>query len=88
MAKLTDEDKILRTKIIRRLKELRQSVTNNQTEFANDLGLDKQLINSWESLNNERGVSIYSINKICIALNISLKEFFDSSIFVNESDIS
>lgn len=81
MAKLTEEDKILRSKIILRLKELRESSTHKQTVFAHEMGLDKQLINSWESLNNNRGISIYSINKICIVLKISLKEFFNSDIF-------
>lgn len=86
MPKLSEEDKTLRTKIILRIVELRGNKTPKQVEFANELGLDKQQINSWESLSNDRGISIYSINKICKGLNKSLKEFFDSPIFNDEDD--
>lgn len=81
MAALSEQDKVLRIKIILRIKELRGTTTDTQTEFAHELGLDKQLLNSWESLSNERGVSIYSINKICKGAGKTLKEFFDSPIF-------
>lgn len=81
MAKLTDLDKALRAKIILRVKELRKQYEDNQSKFAGELGLDKQLLNSWESVSNNRGISIYSLNKICKGLNISLKDFFDSPIF-------
>lgn len=84
MPKLSEEDKALRTKIILRIVELRGKKTSKQIEFADKLGLDKQQINSWESLSNDRGISIYSINKICKGLNTSLKEFFDSPIFNDE----
>lgn len=81
MAKLSELDKKLRTKIILRVKELREEYENNQSKFAGELGVDKQLLNNWESLSNNRGISIYSISKICQGLNISLKDFFDSTIF-------
>jgi len=85
MPKLSEEDKILRNKIIARIVELRGKKTPKQSEFANEIGLDKQQLNSWESFSNNRGISIYSINKICKGLNKSLKEFFDSSIFNDEN---
>ncbi|NML72016.1 helix-turn-helix transcriptional regulator [Chryseobacterium sp. RP-3-3] len=81
MAKLNELDKELRTKIILRVRELREEYEDNQSKFAGELGLDKQLLNNWESLSNNRGISIYSINKICKGLDISLKDFFDSTIF-------
>lgn len=85
MPKLSEEDKALRTKIILRIIELRGNKTDKQIEFAHELGVDKQQINSWESLSNDRGISIYSINKICNGLNKTLKEFFDSPIFIDEN---
>jgi len=85
MPKLSEEDKILRKRIILRIIELRGTKIDKQVDFAHELGLDKQQINSWESLSNNRGISIYSINKICKGLNKTLKEFFDSPIFDDES---
>ena len=68
----------LRTKIAERIKELRESSGKNQTEFAYDLGIDKQTLYRLES---GRGATIYSINKFCKIRGIMLAEFFDSPLF-------
>ena len=68
----------LRKKIALRIKELRQSSGKNQTEFAYDLGIDKQTL---YRLENGRGATIYSINKFCKVREITLSQFFDSPLF-------
>ncbi|MET3036085.1 helix-turn-helix transcriptional regulator [Chryseobacterium sp. NRRL B-14859] len=84
MAKLSEEDKLLRIKIAKRLKKLRTESGNIQSKFASDNEMDRQLLNSWENINNERGMTIYSINRICKIINITLKDFFDDPIFRDE----
>ena len=68
----------LRDKIAERIKELRESSGKSQTEFAYDLGIDKQTLYRLES---GRGATIYSINKFCKVRGITLSEFFDSAVF-------
>jgi transcriptional regulator with XRE-family HTH domain len=68
----------LRDKIAERIKELRESSGKNQTEFAYDLGVDKQTLYRLES---GRGATIYSINKFCQVRGITLSQFFDSEVF-------
>jgi transcriptional regulator with XRE-family HTH domain len=68
----------LRNKIAERLKELRESSGKNQTEFAYDLGIDKQTLYRLET---GRGATIYSINKFCKVRGITLSQFFDSPLF-------
>jgi transcriptional regulator with XRE-family HTH domain len=72
----------LRKKIAERIKELRESSGKNQTEFAYDLGIDKQTMYRIES---GRGATIYSINKFCKARGITLSHFFDSPLFKDSS---
>ena len=84
MAKLSEEDKLLRIKIAKRLKKLRSESGNIQSKFATDNEMDRQLLNSWENINNDRGMTIYSINRICKIININLKDFFDDPIFKEE----
>lgn len=81
MSKLTEDDIILRNKITQRLINLRESTGLTQSEFARMYEIDRQQINRWESFESERGVTIYTINRFCRILKISLKEFFDDSIF-------
>lgn len=71
-------DTELRKKIAERIKELRESSGKNQTEFAYDLGIDKQTLYRLES---GRGATIYSINKFCKIRQITLSDFFDSPLF-------
>lgn len=68
----------LRDKIAQRIKELRESSGKNQTEFALELGIDKQTLHRLET---GRGATIYSINKFCKVRAITLTQFFDSPIF-------
>jgi transcriptional regulator with XRE-family HTH domain len=68
----------LRDKIAARIKELRESSGKSQTEFALELGVDKQTLHRLES---GRGATIYSINKFCKVIGITLSEFFDSVVF-------
>ncbi|MCQ9637909.1 helix-turn-helix domain-containing protein [Chryseobacterium sp. WG14] len=84
MAKLSEEDKLLRIKIAKRLKKIRSESGNIQSKFATDNEMDRQLLNSWENINNDRGMTIYSINRICKIINITLKDFFDDPIFKEE----
>lgn len=79
MAKLDEKDLELKAKITRRLIELRSTSGKNQTDFAYEYGKDKQTQNKWET--GARGASIYTINKFCKAIDITLSEFFDSPIF-------
>ncbi|MEO5563667.1 MAG: helix-turn-helix transcriptional regulator [Chitinophagaceae bacterium] len=75
---LDKSDIELKKKIALRLKELRESSGKNQTEFAYDLGIDKQTL---YRLEKGRGASIYTIYKVCKLRGMSLSQFFDSSVF-------
>ena len=76
MAELEKEDIILKNKIADRIQSLRIKTGLSQSEFAQKHDIDRQIINRWES-NNKRGITIYTINKFCKMIGISLKEFFD-----------
>jgi transcriptional regulator with XRE-family HTH domain len=84
-AKLDEQDLLLRGAIAKRIKELRKSSGKKQNHFANEnLETDKQTLHRLES---GRGASIYSINKFCNSIGITLKDFFDSPLFkiINKS---
>ncbi|CAM3474851.1 helix-turn-helix transcriptional regulator [Flavobacterium chungbukense] len=81
MGKLRAEDIILRDQIKKRLKELREKASQNKSGLANDIEVDRQNFHAWEKLDITRGISIYSIGRICTAFGITLKDFFDSDIF-------
>jgi transcriptional regulator with XRE-family HTH domain len=68
----------LRDKIAARIKELREKSGKSQTEFALELGVDKQTLHRLES---GRGATIYSINKFCMVVGIGLGEFFEEGVF-------
>lgn len=76
MAELEKEDIILKNKIADRIQSLRIKTGLSQSEFAQKHDIDRQIINRWES-NNKRGITIYTINKFCKMIGISLKDFFD-----------
>jgi transcriptional regulator with XRE-family HTH domain len=79
MARILDKiDTDLKKAIALRFRELRESSGKNQTQFAYDYGKDKQTQNRFEK---GRGATIYTINKFCAALDISISEFFDSPLF-------
>lgn len=77
MAELDKEDIVLKNEIADRIQYLRTKTGLSQTDFAKKYDIDRQLINRWESKNNKRGITIYTINKFCKMINISLNEFFD-----------
>ncbi len=77
MAGLNEEDVVLKNKIAERIKFLRAGTGLSQSEFARKHDLDRQILNRWESINNKRGLTIYTIAKFCDLVGISLKEFFD-----------
>ncbi len=81
MAELTKEDTILQKKISERIEFLRINTGLSQSDFAKKHDIDRQVINRWESTKNKRGVTIYSINKFCIMINITIKDFFDGDTF-------
>ena len=81
MSRLTKDDIQLRENITQRLIDLRESTGLNQSEFAKLYDIDRQQVNRWESFESERGVTIYTIKKICNLLNITLKDFFNDSLF-------
>lgn len=81
MAKRTLENIALDRKIALRIKELRTKVDSNQKRFAENHGLDRQLLNRWESTGNDRGVSIHTIKRFCDLIGMDLKDFFDSKDF-------
>lgn len=79
-AKLDEIDIQLKDKIAKRIKELRKSTGKKQNHFASeDMESDKQILHRLES---GRGASIYSINKICRVMDITLTEFFNSPLFL------
>lgn len=77
MAELDKEDIILKNKIAERIQVLRTKTGLSQSEFAKKHEIDRQILNRWESTNNKRGVTIYTIKKFCKMINISLQDFFD-----------
>lgn len=84
MGKLKPEDIALNNKIAHRIKELRVKADPNQKRFAENNDLERQTLNRWESVNDNRGVSIHTISKFCRMVNISLKDFFASDLFKNQ----
>ena len=65
----------VREKIGQRIKHLRELSFMSQKDLAYSADLDRSYIASVE--NGSRNVSIVNIEKIAIALNVNLKEFFD-----------
>lgn len=59
----------------KRVKELRNKLGISQEELADLADLDRTYITSVEC--GKRNISIVNIEKLTIALNVSLKEFFD-----------
>ena len=88
MAELTKKDTILKNKIAKRIEFLRKKTGLSQTDFAKKYDLDRQIINRWESVKNKRGVTIYTIKRFCDMINISLKDFFDSDLFLDKTKMN
>jgi transcriptional regulator with XRE-family HTH domain len=69
----------VKLKIGFRIKELREIKEMSQKDLAYSADLDRSYIASIE--NGQRNVSIINIEKIAIALNVTLKEFFNDAEF-------
>ena len=69
----------IKNKIGLRIKKLREQTNMSQKDLAYEADLDRSYIASIE--NGQRNVSIVNIEKIAIALNVSLKEFFKDDEF-------
>lgn len=91
MAQLSKEDIILANKISERIKELRILSTGlKQIDFANKHNIDRQILNRWESKvkidektgrPKGRGITVYTVERFCKMLDITLKDFFDAPAF-------
>jgi len=82
-APLDNTDIELKKQIAKRFEEIRKATGKNQKDAAHESGRDKQSYNK-----NERGkgATIYTIHKFCIENTISLKDFFDSPIFLKNEN--
>ncbi len=69
----------VKQKIGQRIKELREKNNISQKDLAYTADIDRSYIASVESGN--RNISIVNIEKISLAMNIALQEFFNSNIF-------
>lgn len=69
----------IKLKIGQRIKELREKAEMSQKDLAYAADLDRSYIASIE--NGQRNVSIVNIEKIAIALNVTVKEFFNDNEF-------
>lgn len=78
MAELNDRDEKLKIKIAQRIKQLREESGMTQSEFAREHMLDRQTLNRWE---NGRGVTIYTIEKFCRYIDMTLESFFKHDFF-------
>lgn len=85
MPKLTAKNITLRNSIKKRVNELIDIYNLRKIDLANNALKDRQAINRWTNLNEERGISIYTVEEFCDLINISLSDFFDSPIFNNKS---
>lgn len=71
----------VKEKIGQRIKELREAKEMSQKDLAYTADLDRSYIASVE--NGQRNISIVNIEKIAVALSVSLKEFFNDGEFDN-----
>ena len=81
MTRLSQEEVIFRDNIKQRITDLLKEKGLSQSKYAILSDDDRQAINRWTNLNNNRGVSIYTIRKFCLFLDISLSDFFNDEIF-------
>ena len=69
----------IKSKIGNRIKELRDVKEMSQKDLAYASDLDRSYIASVE--NGKRNISIVNIEKIAVALGVTLKEFFNNDNF-------
>lgn len=76
----------VKLKIGQRIKDLREKAEMSQKDLAYTADLDRSYIASIE--NGQRNVSIVNIEKIAVALNVTLKEFFNNNEFEKHTNIN
>lgn len=76
----------IKSKIGIRIKELRERNSMSQKDLAYSADLDRSYIASVE--NGQRNISIVNIEKISIALGVSVKDFFNNGRFDNNTTSS
>ncbi len=76
----------VKLKIGERIKELREAAAMSQKDLSYAADLDRSYIASVE--NGQRNISIVNIEKICTALGVSLKEFFNTVEFDNAAKLT
>lgn len=69
----------IRARIGARIKELRQALQLTQEALAFKAEVDKTYLNEVE--NGKRNVSVINLEKVILALDVSVKDFFDHDIF-------
>ena len=69
----------VKEKIGQRIKELREASSMSQKDLSYAADLDRSYIASVE--NGQRNISIVNIEKMAIALGVTLKEFFNDGEF-------
>jgi transcriptional regulator with XRE-family HTH domain len=69
----------VKAKLGLRIRQLRDLSSMSQKDLAYSADLDRSYIASIE--NGSRNVSIVNIEKIAVALNVTLKEFFNDAEF-------
>jgi transcriptional regulator with XRE-family HTH domain len=69
----------IRAKIGTAIREKRQSLKLTQEKLAFKAEVDKTYINEVE--NGKRNISVVNLEKVIIALELTIPEFFNNSIF-------
>ncbi len=75
----------IKQKIGQRIKELREQKKISQKDLAYTSDIDRSYIASVES--GKRNISIVNIEKISLAMEVSVQEFFNSNLFHNDTKI-
>jgi len=74
----------IRLKVGSRIKELRKELNLTQESLAFKAEVDKTYLNEVE--NGKRNISIINLEKVVIALEVNLTEFFISDLFKNNKE--
>jgi transcriptional regulator with XRE-family HTH domain len=69
----------IKIKVGQRIKELRNGIGISQEALANKAEIDRTYVTDVE--NGRRNISIQNLEKLLSALQVSFKDFFDSSFF-------
>ncbi|MFZ4100443.1 MAG: helix-turn-helix domain-containing protein [Sphingobacterium thalpophilum] len=69
----------IKLKIGHRIKQMRTGMGISQEALANKAGLDRTYVTDVE--NGRRNISIQNLEKLILALNVSISDFFNSLMF-------